>query len=215
MTGSPNAGSWSEAVDKTARHPWFHRLIENPGVLFSLGYLLVSLLGLAFSWALLRKFGLNVFSFADVTDFLMAAFREPMTFVLAISALGIGVLMHVIAGWEIRWLERRGARSGFARRVLSFERLMKRYGIYTAGGFLLYSVVFILVYANHQAGQIRDGVGERVVIQSGDDAAPVPGLLLGATSRFVFFYRPDTGQAEAIPQENILRIRPVTGPPSP
>lgn len=213
-TGSPNAVSWSDPLNAKTPNSWPGRLADNPGVLLSLGYLVVSLLGLAFSWALLREFGLNVFSFADVTDFLMAAFREPMTFVLAASALGVGVLMHLLAGWEIRWLERRKPGSRITRSILAGERAMKRYGVYTIGGFLLYSLAFILLYADRQADAIRAGQGEKVVVHSGD-AAPVSGLLLGATSRFVFFYRTDTGQAEAIPQENILRIRPVTGPPQP
>ena len=194
---------------------WLTRLGENPGALLTLAYLLVSLLGLCFSWALLREFNINVFSFADVTDFLMAAFREPMTFLLAVSALGVGLLLHFIAGWEIRWLERRGPRSAVGRNFLAFERTMRRYGVYTVSGFLGYTGLFILLFAHGEAGAIREGDGERVVVQVADDPTPVPGLLLGATSRFVFVYRPELGQAEAIPQENILRIRPAQGAPGP
>lgn len=198
-----------------AHTPWWHRLADNPALVVTLAYLLVSFMGLAFSWALLQEFGINVFSFADVTDFLMAAFREPMTFVLASSALLVGVLTQWLAGVEIRWLQRRDPKSAFGRRYLRFERRMKSHGVYFVFTFLLYSVVFISRYAIFEAEEIRQGRGESVVLQAADDAAPVPGLLLGATSRFVFLYRPDTGQAEALPQENILRIRPVTGPPAP
>lgn len=189
--------------------------MENPGLLVTVAYLLVSLIGLSFSWALLREFGLNVFSFADVTDFLMAAFREPMTFVLSLTALILGLATQWLAGREVRWLERRQPTSRIGRRYLALTQSSYRQGLYMVAIFLLYTVVFILRYAQNEAADIRAGVGERVVVQAADDAAPVPGLLLGATSRFIFLYRRDTGQAEAIPQENILRIRPVTGPPKP
>lgn len=202
-------------MSEARRRPFWERLGETPGLFVTLAYLLVSLIGVAFSWALLREFGLNVFSFADVTDFLMAAFREPMTFVLSLSALALGLATHWLAGKEVRWLERRNPQSKFGRRYLAMARAGHAGGYYVLGIFLLYTIVFIASYAQNEAGDIRAGSGERVVLQAADQPAPIAGLLLGATSRFVFLYRQDLGQAEAIPQENILRIRPVTGPIGP
>ena len=197
-------------------HPgWVSALADAPGLLVTLAYVLVSLIGLAFSGALLREFGLNVFSFADVTDFLMAALREPMTFALSLSAMVLGLIVHWLAKWEVRWLEKRNPRSRMGRRYLAIARASHANFLYFALFFVLYTLAFVGRYAVHEARSIRGGEGERVVVQVADDAAPLPGILLGATSRFVFVYRESTGQAEAIPQENILRIRPVTGPPAP
>jgi hypothetical protein len=137
----------------------------------TLAYVLVSLIGLAFSGALLRESGLNVFSFADVTDFLMAAFRDPMTFALSLSALLLGLIIHRLARWEVRWPEKRNPRSSMGRRHLAVARASHASFLHAAPSFVLCSAALV--------------------------------------------YRESTGQAEAIPQENVLRIRPVTGPPAP
>ena len=82
MSASPDAVA---IADPTRR--LFSALTEHPALGLTSGYLLISLLGLSYEWTLFRQFGVNYFHYADVTDFLMGAFREPVTFVLALSAV--------------------------------------------------------------------------------------------------------------------------------
>lgn len=187
---------------------WLDGLATQPGLLVTLGYLLVSLIGMIFSWALLRQFGFNVFSFADVTDFLVSALREPMTFVLAGTAMAFGLLMDRVAQRERRWLERRQPASRPGRAYLAFSRWTTgRRGFVPMLFFASYSAAFIWVYADHAADRIRAGEGERVVVTRAAGTV-LEGVLIAATSRYLFVYGPASGQAEAIPHEAIGGVRP-------
>ncbi|MDH3908826.1 MAG: hypothetical protein OEU83_07330, partial [Gammaproteobacteria bacterium] len=59
---------------------------EHPAVLVSALYVAASVVGMFYSWAYLRRFGINVFNYAQISDFLLASLREPFTWVLVILA---------------------------------------------------------------------------------------------------------------------------------
>ena len=72
-----------------SRQPsWPHRtLAEHPALFVSGIYFVASLIGLVYSWAFLRAFGINVFRYAEISDFLLASLKEPFTWFLAIFAV--------------------------------------------------------------------------------------------------------------------------------
>ena len=60
---------------------------EHPALLVSALYVAASVVGMFWSWAYLRVFGINVFNYAQVTDFLIASLKEPFTWVLVVLAI--------------------------------------------------------------------------------------------------------------------------------
>lgn len=185
-------------------------LAQHPAVAISAGYLVISLLGLSYEWAQFRFFGVNFFHYAEVTDFLMGAFREPITFVLSLTALALAWLVHIYGRWEIDWFSRNPPKSWLARRycALVSSRLYRASPMIF---FVGYSVMFIWVYSSNRAEAIRAGDGEkiRVEVVAGHNARPPvesPTLMLGSSTRFVFVYRPNERVTEIIPNENIARI---------
>jgi hypothetical protein len=184
--------------------------VEHPALIVTLGYLLVSLLGLSYQWVLFRHFDVNFFLYAEVTDFLMGAFREPITFGLSLSALAVGWLAHLYARWERRWWQRREARNWFTRAYLRLTTAgFNRY--VPALFFVLYSVMFIRLYADDRAAAFKEGEGQAVILEvtEGEERRPpqdAVALMMGASARFVFLYRPDAAIVEILPHENIARI---------
>lgn len=89
-------------------------LVRHPALVLTVGYLMISLLGLSFEWTLFRQFGINFFYFAEVTDFLMGAFREPVTFLLSAIALLVGADVSVEQGGA-RVAREKGSRMVVAR----------------------------------------------------------------------------------------------------
>ena len=182
---------------------------QNPALGLTTGYLFVSLLGLTYEWTLFRRFGVNFFRYADVSDFLMGAFREPITFVLALSALAVGKLAQMQVDWEQRWFSGREIHS----------RWLRRYRRYSLSGlnrlspvllFLLYSVMFIWLYSDWHADSIRTGEGKSVQVMFVDSAPATEAFsaaLVGTSSRFVFFYEDDADLVWVVPNENIAWIR--------
>ncbi len=182
-------------------------IIRHPALGLTLGYLLVSLLGLSFEWALFRRFGVNFFYFAEVTDFLMGAFREPVTFVLSGTALAVGWLTWAIGRVERAWLARKGENVG---------RLLGAYRRFAASQlnrsapvvfFLGYSVLFIWIHTEDRADELRQGSGRLVTVQHADAPAPQDLQILGTSSRFVSLFDVSSGHTIIVPLENIASIK--------
>jgi len=92
-------------------------LVEQPAILVSGLYLVASVIGLVYSWAFLHGFGINVFRYAEISDFLLPSLKEPFTWVLAI----FGVAMFLIDNAMSRRLEARGCRQCVSHRRVNTE----------------------------------------------------------------------------------------------
>ena len=180
-------------------------LIRHPALGLTLAYLLVSLLGLSFEWALFRHFDVNFFYFAEVTDFLMGAFREPITFLLSATALLVGWFTYVWNRAERAWL---GKKPPGGRFLEVYRRFAKsRYNRLTPALFFVgYSIMFIWLYAEHRAEALRADDTARMMVRLTDGSEPLRLQLLGTSSRFVFFYSARRSQAIIVPLENIASI---------
>ena len=204
---SPGAGSGAGHPPPVNERRLF---IEHPALGLTLGYLLLSLLGLSYQWTLFRQFDVNFFLFAEVTDFLMGAFREPITFALSLSALAVAWFVSFYNRWEANWWDRHPPGNAVTRAYHRFTTsVLNRFA--PALFFVGYSVMFIYIYAGHRAEEAHAGIGRQVVIEVGEGqtarpAQSAPTLLIGTSSRFVFAYRPMDGITEVIPHENIARI---------
>jgi hypothetical protein len=211
-----SASSDAVAMDDPTRR-LFSAMKEHPALGLTSGYLLISLLGLSYEWTLFRQFAVNYFHYAEVTDFLMGAFREPVTFALALSAVAVGKLAHLQLEWEDRWFRRREPRSWLGRGYRRFSRSgFNRYS--PVGLFFLYVVLFIWIYSDHRAERIREGGGYRVQVtlseRSPADAA-FSATLLGTSSRFVFLFEARAGLTWVVPHENLSWIRVAMPEPVP
>lgn len=212
MSGSPDA---PPVTDPTLSLLAVMR--EHPALGLTSGYLVVSLLGLSYEWVLFRHFGVNYFHYADVTDFLMGAFREPITFVLALSALLVGKLAHMWVVWENRYFNGREIRSGWLRLYQRYSR-SRLNQLSPVTLFLLYCVMFIWIYAENRAESTRAGDGKRVQLtlaEAPPGDGPFTATLLGTSSRFVFVYETQAELAWVVPHENLAWIRVAAPEPAP
>ncbi|MGI9225435.1 MAG: hypothetical protein ACR2QX_13205, partial [Woeseiaceae bacterium] len=55
-------------------------------------YVAASIIGMFYSWAFLRRFGINVFNYAQISDFLLVSLKEPFTWGLVILAIVLVML---------------------------------------------------------------------------------------------------------------------------
>ncbi len=190
---------------------WASLLRNNPGVALTLAYLFVSLLGLTFSWALYRRFDINVFQFADVSDFLMGAFREPMTFALAGSALIVGWSAVLLNRWEERVFAEPESMNRLARGY-AWLRSHLAPGTWPLILTFAYCLLFIDTYASREARRIQAGDGGTVSIET-QDGRRLERTLMGATSGFLFFYDARAARIEILPHEGVARIMHATPRP--
>ena len=179
-----------------AQH-WIVRLFhQHPALLISVLYLVASVTGMLFSWAYLRHFGINVFNYAQIGDFLLASLKEPITWGLVFSAILLVAIDNTISK---RWHRR-------ARRPWTRWYGSPRYRAINYLVAVIIVVVFILGYARFKARDTMAGSGKIVQVQQADEGTSRTAILLGTTSQFVFLYVADSGRVDILPTENIRSI---------
>lgn len=178
-------------------HSWTRRILsDNPALLLSGVYLVASLIGLVYSWAFLREFGIDVFLYAEISDFFLASLKEPFTWLVSILAVGL-VLFD----------------NGMSRRAQRRppHRLLRWYGSegYRRINYLVMVLLiglFLFVLAVRQADEIRAGTGDTITLKLGDGSGPQRIVLLGTTGKFLFGYDRPAGLVRIHPHESIQTI---------
>jgi hypothetical protein len=99
--------------------PWFRS--ENVGLLLTLGYLFLTTLGVFHRALAFLVFRINVFDYAEPSDFLLAALRDPLIILVCIAPLPLLALYYKGAAWLQRrtkstWLSSTERQKEFTRR---------------------------------------------------------------------------------------------------
>ncbi len=159
-------------------------------------YVAASLVGMFYSWAYLGRFGINVFNYAQISDFLLASLKEPFTWGLVI----IAVVLVRIDNASSRRVERKTTTKWLAWYGSPKYRFINNFVA------ILVVLLFLYLYAFAQARDTRGGDGKFVDVMFADSGAATTALLLGTTGQFVFLYDEDTERVDIHPIENIHSI---------
>ena len=177
--------------------PWFAAVLQrHPALLISALYVVASTIGMLFSWDYLRRFGINVFNYAQIGDFLLASLKEPMTWALVVVA---GVLVFADNAFS-RWWQRK-ERSRWTRWYGSSRYRVLNYVIA-----LLMVVFFIDGYAKYKARQTFDGGGQLIEYQLVESNTRRSATLLGTTAQFIFLFDAETRKVQVLPHESVKSI---------
>ncbi len=169
---------------------------EHPALLVSAFYVAASIIGMFYAWSYLRHFGLNVFNYAQISDFLVASLKEPLTWVCVVVVVGFIALDNASS--------RRVGRLGPGRWFSWYGTAKYRsFNNYAAAVLVL---LVIHLYAEYKAGNTRAGDGKFVDVTYADGDAATSRMLLGTTGQWVFLYDNLTERVEAHPLESIDSI---------
>lgn len=185
--------------DLTQTRPaWTKRLLaEHPAFLFSSMYVIASIIGMAFSWDFLRRFGINVFNYAEIGDFMLASLKEPFTWGLVMFSILLMVGDNALSKLVAKKTPRRWLSWYASPRYRTLNYLVA----------LILSVVFLDAYALDKARDIYAGEGDVVTVTLVDGAGPSKALLLGTTGQFLFLYQPEDDRVDIHPNEAVLTIQ--------
>ena len=159
-------------------------------------YVAASVIGMFYSWAYLRHFGINVFNYAQISDFLLASLKEPFTWGLVILA----VVLVLIDNASSRRVGRKTTAKWLSWYGSPNYRFINNFVA------ILMVLMFLYSYAFAQARDTRNGDGKFVDVMFADSGAATTALLLGTTGQFVFLYDEDTERVDIHPIENIHSI---------
>jgi len=201
---SDEAG-WQKVADPRSIAVGFSRLTrEHPALVLSAAYLSATGLGMLSSWTFYDRFGLNVFHYAQLSDFILSAVRNPLA--------ALAILLAVPAVWTIMRTDQWMTRFRWYNYLLGpapLRRLSRTRGallIYLS----LYGYVFSLVYSAWMETRVRAGevTSVEAQLQQGtyrgrDATVPFRTGLLGTTTAYVFLYDNDSGTVTVVPVENL------------
>jgi hypothetical protein len=171
---------------------------NNPTLVLTLLYLYVTAIGLIYSWVLYRRFGINIFDYSEISDFLLAAFKNPLVFVY-VGAQGVFVLLP--------WLRIFRKSSNTAEVIRSRTTIRLSISIIFLASVVIPSASAIITASSIKGGE-KTAVGVRYrSFSSSTGQVTEPGLeLIGATQKAVFFYDVDDKHTLVIPQSQIVSI---------
>lgn len=227
---APRARGAESALDDVLPH--LSRLLQRePALVLSVGYLLVVCVGIFYNFSFYRKFDIPVLTLSQIGDFLVAGIQQPVAIVLVLSTLP---LCWLFDRWNTRYRRyqlRQHERLRSVPKLSAWQRLRVRFLEWSLGqphqelfAYLmivpLYAWVFVSLYAQYRANEIKRGEAAIVRVWLGEAAGDVEQgrrfAWLGATGGYVFVYDREAGRSLILPVENVQRIEPDPPPkPSP
>lgn len=186
---------------------------ENPTMILTLCYVLITVIGTGYSFFFYREFDINIIKFADLSDFLLAAILEPRS----LGLFAFIVVLMLAAYWFDVLLRKR---LKFYRNFVE-NRLKSKYSdpLVMIIVVLLFTVVFMQDLAVKNADAIKSKGKDSYQVrfyenQSGESVKNLE--LLGSTSRFAYFYDLKNKQSVVISPENLSYMsKPLTQDISP
>lgn len=189
------SGSESESESKS-KNLGAHLLREHPALIVSGLYALATAIGMFYSWRYLQNFGVNVFLYAELSDFLLASFKDVVIWVMVVA---------LAAAW---YFDVRASRNwGSRERPKGFRWYgSPAYRRWSYPGSLLTLLVLLNFYAGEEAKEIRAGAIERFNIKFVESDITRKLAILETTARFVILFNPDTQMVLVYPHEAISEI---------
>ena len=176
---------------------WLHPIFrEHPALLVSAFYVAASFIGMFYSWVYLRGFGINVFNYAQLSDFLLASLKEPFTWALVFLAAALVYIDNASS----RRLERRGPSKWFGWYGSPRYRFVNNFAA------IIMVLIFIFSYASNQARHTREGDIKLVDVTFEESGVVTTSALLGTTGQFVFLYDVGANRVVIHPIESIHSI---------
>jgi hypothetical protein len=181
-------------------------LREHPTLLLTFCYLLITLLGVLYSYFFYQEFGINIIKFADLSDFLLASILEPRSVGIFI---GLVVLLVLFDKIETKF-KNRFKRDDVIVNWHFNSKYFELIGLFI--GFSTGVIFLILSLAQSNANDIKSDEPDQYKVRLSDPDLQTGSqtlALLGSTTRFGYFYDAKTKESLVVPLENISFMRKV------
>lgn len=159
----------------------------NPAIVLTLFYVLLTFMGMEYSWALYGEFDLNYFDFASADDFLLSAFKDP--FMLGSSLIWLLSSLFFFS----RYLSHRPVIVARNVRVESGWFGSKYFMLIAAAFYIGFTPLWIAYVSGFQATQIKSGNAHSFLVEfSAPNTDPHRHRysIIGTTSGYMVLYDP-------------------------
>jgi hypothetical protein len=176
----------------------YEKVLKELQTIITLSYLLMVAVGMLFKYRLYAEFGINIFDYADVFDFLIAPFSDPKILLFSFASLIFSYALLKLDGIWKKKFPRWYSMSNF--------RLDKKawFENYRRGAYFFLFIVYLFVaakfYAEDTAEKIRQQ--EPVTVQFSDNTTK-NGILIGKTKDILFLLK--NKRVDAIPLSSAVK----------
>lgn len=188
---------------------------ENPGLLISVAYLLLTLCGIFYSVTFYGGFGIAILKLADISDLMISGLSDPAAIVMfsggLLVAWSFDKMSQYSFGVRSRWVNKPKTILRIIVLTLNYVPKSKMsILIGLLGIFVVYAFLFVSLYSDWRSSFIKKGDGHKIVIETLSDKEPHSYTLLGSTSNYLLIYDTQTEAAKIIPIDNVTMLVPVT-----
>lgn len=187
---------------------------SHPGLAVFLVYATIAIAGFIYLITFYSRFNLEVTSYLEITDILVAGIKDPLVMLMVLGAFSmvfiLWFLVYIQAPFSA-WLDKKFDK-GFFRfipYVIGYRDTKSFW--WTAFAILtLYFYMFIGVHSQNKADRIL-GHKQNLVFVNSDatNALEADFSLLGTSINYVFLYNHQSEQVLILPLESINSIQPI------
>ena len=201
------------------QNPWVIFTRDNWSWITPCFYIYVTYIGMVDSWYSFRAFGINVFEFSEINDFLLAAFREPESFLTVLVIVSFAVMVvqfHVHLMPRIVDKIHRARFGKWLDYALFAGPLGRQIAKYTSVSYIFLAPIFApciyeLIRGHPVCRVTADSTRQvsvmfRTIIVEHSVEKMSNLLLVGATGKYLFFYSSDNSRFIVSPISNVLLI---------
>jgi hypothetical protein len=176
---------------------------ENPTMLLTLCYFIITAIGVLYSYFFYQEFGINILKFADLSDFLLASILEPLSLVV----FALLVILSIFLFWcDIKIRKRFPAYGRFLE-----KQFLSKYSDPIGFVFMISVFTFALLktIAINNSEIIKTKGGDEFLVQMNDQEGVSESKLtvLGSSSRYAYFYESELSVSLVVPVENIAFMK--------
>ncbi|WP_185100078.1 hypothetical protein [Roseivirga echinicomitans] len=176
----------------------YEAIIKEIQTVITLCYLLTVGIGMLFNYQLYAEFGINVFDYSDVFDFLIAPFADFKILLFSVASIGISsILFQMDIVWK-RKFPISYSKSSFGWDKKPWFNIYR----YFAFGFLFISYLYFSAdeYGKYASKQIKEQAP--IEVRFADDEVK-SGILIGNTANIMFLLSDE--KVTAIPITSLVK----------
>mgnify|MGYP005817728503 CR=1 FL=1 len=184
--------------DNSGLEQYLSYLIEHWAIAASIGYLYLTIIGMVQAGVLFSKYEINIFEFAEINDFLLAAFREPVALLT-----GLGLLLYL--GFAFTILYRRKGRNITSSKLFASKAMLAN--IFLSGLFM--PIAIQILFADYFSDSYNRKVSielRRGTLPDIADISTTKFKLIGTSENFVFLHSKDNDRSYIVPTSNIVGL---------
>jgi hypothetical protein len=186
---------------------------ESSGLAFTISYLILVLSSMAYLHVLYSAFDIPIVAFISLEDILATPLKNPNILMVFLSILMVLIIVDIGNRLYARMQRRLAGKKQsiwmkLIRLLIWVPKTRKTNIRVTVAMTLFFLSLYVLSFANGEARDIKQGLGDKVLISLADSDKLLKQTLLGTTSQFAITYDHQSNKSRIYNIETIDYLEP-------